>query len=434
MNLKKLGTHPVSIIGSIALGIATGIYAPEIAKNLKFIGDTYVDLLKMVILPFLLSAIIVSINRLANNTSASRYVVRIVGYLISGMILAGVIGLAYMYLLAPGASMNYSAMQAFGRLVQADVTGVETSINLLSPVIADPKNGMLIELFLRMIPDNIFSALSNGDTLKTLFFALVFGFAIAKSPDKTAHGFLAGCEAIFKACQSVTTWLLYILPIASFSLAADQIANTGFEPFKIMVQFIIAFSVVTGILLIVCMIIIWRKSGCSFSKIVESQEGPFFLAAATRSCAACMPSMLIAMVSKLGFDKTIAELLVPLGTALFKVGPMVYYCMVTVFIAQLYGRSLTTEDYTLILLASLIAGFSSSGMNGIVTISQTTIVCSLLGLPFEAAFVLFVAVEPICDTLRTLLQVLSINALVALIAPLDNQGQGNSDEILARTS
>lgn len=420
MDIKKLATHPVTIVASMGLGIATGIYAPEFAKSLKFVGDIYVDLLKMVILPFLISAVIVSINRLASNPSASRYVAQIVTYLFAGMALAGAVGLAYMALVKPGSNLDQTTMQAFGRLVQADVSGVETTIQLLSPVAVNKQDGMLIQLLSRMIPNNIFNALSLGDTLKTLFFALLFGFALTKSPGASAIGFLEGCDVIFKACQRLTTWLLYLLPIASFALAADQIANTGFEPFKIMVEFILAFAAVTIILLLVSVTIIWRKSGRSFGQSLASQEGPFFLAVATRNSASCMPAMLISMVDKLGFDKAITELLVPLGTALFRVGPVLYYCMATVFIAQLYGRDLAAADYAIILVASLIAGFSSTGMNGIVTISQTTIVCSLLGLPFEAAFVLFVAVEPICDTLRTALLVISINALVALITPLGN--------------
>ncbi len=417
MDLKSTATHPVSIVGSIALGVVVGIYAPEAAKSLKFIGDIYVDLLKMVILPFLISAVIVSINRLASNPSASRYVGRIVVCLFAGMALAGVAGLAYMALAKPGSHLDQNTMQAFSRLVQSDVTGVESSIQLLSPVSADKQDGMLVKLLSRMIPSNVFSALSLGDTLKTLIFSLLFGLALTRNQTRASVGFLEGCEVVFRACQRLTLWLLYVLPIASFSLAADQIANTGFEPFKVMVQFIVAFGVVTAVLLLLCVLIIWRKSGRSLGASVSSQGGPFFLAVATRNSASCMPSMMIAMVDRLGFDKAITELLVPLGTALFRVGPVLYYCMATAFIAELYGRDLAAADYALILVASLIAGFSSTGMNGIVTISQTTIVCSLLGLPFEAAFVLFVAVEPICDTLRTVLLVLSINAMVALITP-----------------
>lgn len=427
MELNKLATHPVTIIGSIALGVALGMNAPETAKALKFLGDVYVDMLKMVILPFLLTAVIISINRLAHDPSVSGYVHKIFTAMLSGMAMAGAVGLAYMVIWAPGANLDQSTMQAFGKLVQADITGVESTIQLLSPVAADPNKGIVMGLLARMIPSNIFNALSAGDTLKALLFALMFGLAVSKSPPKSTVGFLDGCEVVFKACQKITNWLLYALPVASFSLAADQIANTGFEPFKVMAQFIIAFGTVTACLLTLCVFIIVRKSGQGLTKTLASQEGPFFLAVATRNSAACMPSMLIAMVDKLGFNKPTAELLVPLGTALFRVGPVLYYCMATVFVAQLYGRELAGMDYLVILLASMIAGFASTGMNGIVTISQTTIVCSLLGLPFEAAFILFVAVEPICDTLRTVLLVISINTLVALITPLSKQN-GNSDQ------
>ena len=417
MDIRKLATHPIVIVGSIALGGLVGAYSPEIAKSLKFIGEIYVDLLKMVILPFLVSAVIASINRLASNPQASSYVSKIVGSLLGGMTIAVLIGLAYMAAVAPGSNMDQSTMAAFGRLVQSDVTGIETSINLLSPYSEPKQEGMLVKLLSRMIPNNIFQALSVGDTLKTLIFSLLFGLALTKAPAQASQGFLAACDLVFRACQKLTAWLLYVLPIASFSLAADQTATTGFEPFKVMVGFILAFGMVTAILLAISVAIIWRKSGKSLGSAISSQEEPFFLAVATRNSASCMPSMMQSMSGRLGFSKSITELLVPLGTALFRVGPVLYYCMATVFIAQLYGRDLSGGDYGLILLASLIAGFSSTGMNGIVTISQTTIVCSLLGLPFEAAFVLFVAVEPISDTLRTVLLVISIDALVALIAP-----------------
>ena len=344
MDLKKLPTHPVSIIASIALGVACGVYAPELARSLKFIGDIYIDLLKMVILPFLVSAVILSINRLAHNPQASRYVARIVVSLLAGMALAGAVGLVYMKLFQPGGQMDQATMQSFGRLVQADISGVETSIHLLSPSAVDKQEGMLIKLVSRMIPSNIFGALALGDTLKTLFFALLFGFAVTKSPPSSTVGFVAGCDVVFRACQKLTSWLMVLLPLASFSLAADQIANTGFEPFKVMLHFIVAFGAVTLILLAVCIAIIWRQSGRGLAYSVASQEGPFFLAVATRNSAACMPAMLIAMVDKLGFNKAITELLVPLGTALFRVGPVLYYCMATVFIAQLYGRDLAAAD------------------------------------------------------------------------------------------
>ncbi len=417
--LKKFATSPITIIAAIILGVVTGLNAPVFSSSLKFIGDIYIDLLKMVILPFLISAVIVSINRLARDPSASKYLGRIVFCLIAGMTLTGVVGIIYMSAVQPGSHLDNDALHAFGKLVQSDLSGVETSIHLLTPYAPESKDRLAPALIMRMIPDNIFHALSLGDTLKALFFALMFGFALTSTAKEKSLSFIDSCETVFRACQQLTTWLLYLLPIASFALAADQIASTGLEPFKVMVHFIIAFAAVTAILLGVCMFIIYRKSKRNFKQVLRSQQGPFFIAAATRNSAACMPAMMTSLIDDLGFNKSITELLVPLGTALFRVGPTLYYCMAAIFIAQLYGRDLSSLDYGVVLVASLVAGFSSTGMNGIVTISQTTIVCSLLGLPFEAAFVLFVAVEPVCDTLRTVLLVLSIDALVALISPLE---------------
>lgn len=418
---KKLATHPFTIIGSILLGILFGLQAPELAPNLKFIGDIYVDLLKMVILPFLVSAVIVSINRLARDPAASRFLGKVASLLIAGMVLASVVGTVYMSVVKPGGGLDTGDMHAFGRLVQTDVSGVETSIRLHSPYQEEMQQGAATKLFMRIIPDNVFHALSAGDTLKVLFFALVFGFAVASAPKDGALSLIECCDTVFRACQRVTAWLLYLLPLASFALAADQIAGTGVEPFKVMLHFIMAFGVVTVALLGLCVFILYRRSGKGLSQVLHSQQEPFFIAAATRNSAACMPAMLTALHDRLGFERSITELLVPLGTALFRVGPALYYCMATIFIAQLYGRELSFVDYGMVIFASVLAGLASTGMNGIVTISQTAIVCSMLGLPFEAAFVMFVAVEPVCDTLRTVLLVFAINALVALISPRETE-------------
>ncbi len=419
--LKKLVTHPLTILIAIFLGVLVGLTAPEFAKGLKFIGDVYIDLLKMVILPFLVSAVIVSINRLARDPSASKYLAQIAFFLMAGMALASLAGAAYMHVAQPGSDLDQGALQAFGRLVHSDLSGVETTIRLLSPHAGTVQESVATQLITRMVPDNIFHALSLGDTLKALIFALMFGLALTSAAKEQSHSFIDSCETVFRACQRLTTWMLYLLPLASFALAAEQIASTGVEPFKVMVHFIIAFAAVTVLLLAVCIFILWRQSDRPLAEVLRSLQGPFFIAVATRNSAACMPAMMTSLVDRLGFNKGITELLVPLGTALFRVGPALYYCMAAIFIAQLYGRDLTMLDYGLVVLASMIAGFSSTGMNGIVTISQTAIVCTLLGLPFEAAFVLFVAVEPVCDTLRTVLLVFSIKALVALISPRESR-------------
>jgi Na+/H+-dicarboxylate symporter len=111
------------------------------------------------------------------------------------------------------------------------------------------------------------------------------------------------------------------------------------------------------------------------------------------------------------------ELLVPLSVSLLRVGPVVYYVSATLFIAQLYGRDLGIADVALVMGASVLAGFASAGMTGLVTVSLVGMTCAYLGLPFEAAFILFLAVDPLCDMLRTLVLVIGNTAAVSLICP-----------------
>jgi Na+/H+-dicarboxylate symporter len=127
--------------------------------------------------------------------------------------------------------------------------------------------------------------------------------------------------------------------------------------------------------------------------------------------------MIGTLVDQLGFARSRVELMVPLTVSLLRVGPMVYYVCATLFIAQLYGRSLGVVEVCTVVLASVLAGFASAGMTGLVTVSLVGMTCVYLSLPFEAAFILFLAVDPLCDMLRTLILVIGNTAAVSVICP-----------------
>ena len=129
----------------------------------------------------------------------------------------------------------------------------------------------------------------------------------------------------------------------------------------------------------------------------------------------CMPIMIESLTKQLGFARSQVELLVPLSVSLLRIGPILYYVCATLFIAQLYGLTLSAGDLALVMTASILAGFASAGMTGLAIVSLTSITCGYLGLPFEAAFILFLAIDPLCDILRTLVLVIGNTASVALI-------------------
>lgn len=419
MNFNKFYAfvlNPWVVIGSLAAGVAFGMLAPALAVGLGFVGDIYVDLLKMITLPFMVSAVIFSLQRLFRDGGTGSLLGRVALVFLAFSAFVAIAGAATLLILRPGENLPTSTMQTFGQIVGGDLSASDTAMNLRG-VDEVKKTTSFSDVLVSLVPANIFSALANGDTLKTLVFALLFGLAVGHVPARISDGLTQALETVYHACQTLMHWLSFPLPIVLFCMSAAQLSKTGIEPLRAMGQFVLAFLVVSLILLAVAAFIIWKRSNGTLGQTLNALRGPFALALATRSSATCMPIMIESLVERLGFARSRVELLVPLTVSLLRIGPVVYYVCATLFIAQIYGRSLSPVEIGIVLMSSVLAGFASAGMTGLVTVSLIGMTCTYLGLPFEAAFILFLAVDPVCDMLRTLVLVIGNTAAVAVVCP-----------------
>jgi aerobic C4-dicarboxylate transport protein len=414
--IYALVLNPWVVIGSLALGGAFGLFLPEAAQKLGFLGDIYVDLLKMTTLPFMISAVIFSLQRLFRDGGTSKLLMRVVTVFLGASATVAVVGAIVLLVLHPGSNISTATLQTFGLMVGSDSSSSDTIMNLYGADLPQ-KSLSMSDVLSSLVPTNIFAALANGDALKALVFALLFGLAVGRVPERISVGLSQSLETIYHACQKLMHWLSYPLPLILFCMSAAQLGKSGMGPLHAMLQFVLAFFIASALLLALAAVIIWKRSSHSFGKTLDALRAPFALALATRNSAACMPSMIESLADNLGFARSRVELLVPLTISLLRVGPMVYYVCATLFIAQLYGHSLGVVEVVTVLLASVLAGFASAGMTGLVTVSLVGMTCAYLRLPFEAAFILFLAVDPICDMLRTLILVIGNAAAVSVICP-----------------
>lgn len=419
MDIKKIYSfvlNPWVVVSCLSAGIAFGLLAPASAQKLGFVGDIYVDLLKMITLPFMLSAVIFSLQRLFRDGGTGRLLGRVAIVFLTFSLFVAIAGAVTLLLLRPGENLSARTTQSFGQIVGNDLSASDTTMSLHGVDEVKTPIGFSTVL-MSLVPANIFSALANGDTLKTLVFALLFGLAVGHVPTRISDGLTQALETVYHACQTLMQWLSFPLPIVLFCMSAAQLGKTGIEPLRAMAQFVVAFMVVSVLLLAVSAVIIWKRSNGSFSATLNALRGPFALALATRSSATCMPIMIESLVDRLGFARSRVELLVPLSVSLLRIGPIAYYVCATLFIAQIYGRSLSPVEIGIVLMSSVLAGFASAGMTGLVTVSLISMTCTYLNLPFEAAFILFLAVDPVCDMLRTLVLVIGNTAAVAVVCP-----------------
>ncbi len=404
------------MIISLGAGVAFGMLAPPLATTLSFVGDIYVDLLKMITLPFMVSAVIFSLQRLFRDGGTASLLGRVALVFLAFSAFVAIAGAATLLLLRPGENLPASTMQTFGQIVGGDLSASDTAMSLRGTDEVK-KTASFADMLVSLVPANIFTALANGDTLKTLVFALLFGLAVGHVPTRISDGLTQALETVYHACQTLMRWLSFPLPVVLFCMSAAQLGKTGIEPLRAMGAFVLAFLVVSTVLLAVACVIIWKRSNGTLGQTLNAMRGPFALALATRSSATCMPIMIESLVTRLGFARSRVELLVPLTVSLLRIGPVVYYVCATLFIAQIYGRSLSPVEIGIVLTSSVLAGFASAGMTGLVTVSLIGMTCTYLGLPFEAAFILFLAVDPVCDMLRTLVLVIGNTAAVAVVRP-----------------
>lgn len=412
--LKTLALNPWIILASLAGGLALGASLPGWSLQLAFVGHVYLDLMQMVVLPFMLSAVILSTQRLIREGRSGQLFVRVgLAFAVLAIVAAGA-GAGVMLTLRPGAELPQQTLNVFGNLVGNDLDSNNLAMALHGTDSPPPTMG-LETLLLSLVPSNIFAALANADMLKILVFALLLGFAVGQLPKQVSDSFTKTLETLYLGCQTLMQWMNYLLPAVLLCMTAEQFARTGAEPLLAMMQFVLAFAVTSLLLLLLALWIVWQRGQLSLGATFAALRGPFALAIATRNSVICMPVMIESLTRHFRFARTQVELLVPLSVSLLRIGPIAYYVCATLFIAQLYGLAINAGELALIVLASIFAGFASAGMTGLAIVSLTGIVCGYLGLPFEAALILFVAIDPVCDLLRTLVLVIGNMASVTLI-------------------
>ena len=413
--LIQMLQHPVTIVASIFLGVLFGQYFPDFSLSLTPIADVYISLLKMVALPLMISAVIFSVSRLLGDGDAPVLMRRFLLMFFLVMPFAMVVSFATSLILTPGKDISPESQVALGALIDTGEIGDGASIELFIDRAAEDESE-LGSLLTSIVPDNIFASLSNGDALPVLIFALIFGASLGSVSARLKGTLTAVLESVYRSCLLMTSWLVVPLPIALVASLSSQLATSGIEPLLLMGEFLIALTISSVSILVIATLVIWMRSGASLAVVVDALKLPFAVALATRNSIASMPPMMEAL-EKLRFPKLQVELMVPLSISLARIGPTMFYVTATLFIAELYGRDLVVADLLLVAFACFLAGMASAGATGVVALSMVSISCGYLQLPFEAVLVLFIAVDVISDTLRTLVLVLGNMAFSTLVCP-----------------
>jgi proton glutamate symport protein len=405
-----------AVLIGIGIGTYIGFVEPQYVSVVEPLGQLYLNILQMCILPILLTAISLSIGRLIKQTGNKPFLSRLVITFILSLLLASTLGSIIGHFVGPGSNIDNNSLAAIGNII-IDPSKPDVEVNLFETYEESLESESFIkELFVMLVPSNVFSALSHGYTIKVLFFSILFGFAIGSLKKQTSEHIFVTLDAIYNSFAKLVHWLMYIFPFGICGLLASTLSKIGFDALLAMMKFV-PLVILTFIIWFLIMCFIMKIRTGSFLGPLKALKEPIIISLSTSNTLASLPAALDAMHKKLGYEKQKIDLLIPLTFTLCRIGPTLYFSLATMFVVQLYSLDVTVSVFLLVVFGSVLAGTATAGSSGVSLLTMLGIVSGPLGLPLDAVLILFIVIDPVIAPFRVLAIVHSSCALITIIFP-----------------
>ena len=403
---------------AIVVALAAGQFTPvdsNLFKAYDFLGTLFLNALKMIIVPLIVSSIYFQHGR-PGRRRQSRPSRRK--------------NPALLYLQQPAGHSDWPGhRQRHDARHQQRPTRRRATLNLgtdkaeLDQALAnvEGRGGRdVLDIFIRMVPKNIFSAAHEGQMLGLIFFSILFGVfmtRIAGQYQTTLQHFWRGVSDTMVA---MTMFIMQFAPIGVFCLIAETVSATGFGAFKPVLGFfltvVVALALHTFVALPLALTILGRIKPVRHFRAMS----PALLTAfSTASSSATLPLTMECVEERAGVSRKTSSFVLPLGATVNMDGTALYECVAAMFIAQAYGLDLSlATQFTIVLVALL----TSIGVAGIPAASLVAIVVILaaVGLPPEGIGILMVT-DRILDMMRTSVNVFSDSCAAVIIAKSEGE-------------
>ncbi len=416
--LKNIGNVMRSgwtILFAVGLGIYIGLFQHEYVQYVAPIGHIYLDILKMCILPILITAISMSIARLLQAEGESSFIKRMLAVFMLSVVMSAILGMAVGLISQPGSGFDKETLATLGSIVR-ESGAPDLEISAYEPFVAKEKPSFTKTFIANLIPENIFSALTTGSSLKVLFFAILFGIALGTISKLKSQSLISSLESIYTSFSIMVKWLMLILPFGLLGLIAHDVSQVGLPVLMAMMKFVPIALLGFLVLFIISSLIMWQRTGSLLVPFMALKEA-VVMALGTGNAMACLPSAINGLVDEMGYDKKSVDLIVPLSLTICRTGPTLYFALATLFVAQLYNVDLGASGLMAVFIGSIFAGLATAGASGVVLLSMLSLVLEPLGLPVEAVLVLFIVIDPIIGPFRVLAIVHTSCAISSLILP-----------------
>ena len=420
MKLKLHWQILISLVLAVLAGYLSGTEGTLLGIKLyavyTFIGALFMNALKMIIVPLIISSIITGVSGVGGSQGLGRLGGKTVLFYMTTSLLAILTGLLFVNVLNPGIVNGEPAREVLG-LSQEAVAEVAEKVQGRSA-------SDLSDVFLSMVPPNIVLAAAEGQMLGLIFFSLLFGYFMTRIDKASGDLLNRFWQGVADVMMGITDLIMKFAPLGVFGLVAKTVASIGPEQLDDLavslgtftLSVLLALLVHVLVTLPVLLVLVARVNPLAHFKAMM----PALLTAfSTASSSATLPLTMECVRDNAGVSNRTSSFVLPLGATVNMDGTALYECVAAIFIAQAYGLELSfVTQFTIVLVALL----TSIGVAGIPAASLVaiTIILASIGLPAEAIG-LILAVDRILDMFRTSVNVFSDSCGAVLIAKTEGE-------------
>ena len=385
------------VLVAISLGVLLGLLAPGVGRAMKPVGDTFVNLVKMVIAPVIFLTIVLGIANMSDLRKVGRVGGKALLYFEIVTTFALAIGLLVVNITKPGEGLDVSA------LAKGDV----------SRFTAQGKAMSFVDFATHIVPSSAVDAFARGDVLQVVFFAVLFGFALAAlgARGRPLNDVLESVSQVFFRIVAI---VMKVAPIGAFGAMAYTIGAFGVKSLLPLGRLMLDVYVTMFLFIFIVLNLILRWYGFSLWEYLKFIREEILLVLGTSSSEAALPRMLEKM-ERYGCSRSVVGLVIPAGYSFNLDGTSIYLSMAALFIAQAFGVHLTIAQQLSVLGVLMLTSKGAAGVTGSGFIVLASTLAAMRVVPVEGVAILL-GVDRFMSEARAITNLIGNGAATLVIA------------------
>jgi aerobic C4-dicarboxylate transport protein len=385
------------VLVAISLGVLLGLFFPATGKAMKPLGDTFINLVKMVIAPVIFLTIVLGIANMSDLKKVGRVGGKALLYFEIVTTFALAIGLIVVNITKPGEGLDVSS------LAKGDVTRYTEQGKQMS----------FVDFATHIVPSSAVDAFAKGEVLQVVFFAVLFGFALA-SLGTRGRPLVDVFESISQVFFKIVAIVMKVAPIGAFGAMAYTIGAFGVKSLLPLGRLMLDVYLTMFLFIFIVLNLILRWYGFSLWEYLKFIREEILLVLGTSSSEAALPRMLEKM-ERYGCSRSVVGLVIPAGYSFNLDGTSIYLSMAALFVAQAFGVHLSIAEQLSVLGVLMVTSKGAAGVTGSGFIVLASTLAAMRVVPIEGVAILL-GVDRFMSEARAITNLIGNGAATLVIA------------------